>query len=757
MAFPPSSPTDLITELYLGYYDRAPDNTGLQFWISAYNTAIGAGVNGTVELTTLANDFANSVESTAIYPYLSSPNPANASAFVTQVYANVLNRAPDAPGLAFWTNQLTTGQTTTGAFIVTVEASVNMQTGTADAITLADKITVAEDYVQRVTAAGLLYTPASAAATMGPVSGLGNSPTTAAEVTAAEALTTSYISPGQTFSLTDSAGTIAEGQSETFHLATTGVAAGTLLAYTITGTGDAAGQTTSGNLTVDSGGNAVVTVGVPTNAVVGDSGTLSMALVNGKATSPTVTVTDSTPPPGPSTFTLTTGVDVIPGLIGSSGTTDTSGNDTIIGQNTGAAATWTMNPADQINAGAGINQFKLFSDGTAAAVAQAQFPTLTNVEGLWINHFGGTNFLDVTTSKFAQVTAVQLDNVNGGGGGGVNVTLIVANQTVTLSNDSGHNVYSLASAVDTSENVTFNTVGTFGAHSTLNAAFASSHTVTGLTISSTGGPNFVDYESSFANPLQSITFAHSASGDTSWTGVNHGSTQSEVIDASAFTAQWIGGTPGGATAANPFGTLNTAATGWGDSGSSSGDTIKFGSGPSFLAEHGVADGNHGDFVVLLPGHTASNVIDTTDNFLVTYSTVANEVEASTTVFNFNLSPAVAPFGDILKMSISQAHAIAVGSATDIGGTWTNVAGQAGFVTGGTAAQFLAAVFVAQTAGNPTAGHTIAYFDGPDDVTIVAFFEGSTGNGNSHLIGLVGVSTAAGLSLDGTLPNSIHIA
>ena len=95
MSFPPSSPTDLVTELYLGYYDRAPDNTGLQFWISAYNTAILAGVNGTTELTTLANDFANSIESTAIYPYLSSPNPANAASFVTQVYANVLNRAPD--------------------------------------------------------------------------------------------------------------------------------------------------------------------------------------------------------------------------------------------------------------------------------------------------------------------------------------------------------------------------------------------------------------------------------------------------------------------------------------------------------------------------------------------------------------------------------------------------------------------------------------------------------------------------------------
>ena len=421
-----------------------------------------------------------------------------------------------------------------------------------------------------------------------------------------------------------------------------------------------------------------------------------------------------------------------------------------------------MNPADQINAGGGTsNQFKLFSGGTAAAVAQAQFPTLTNVEGLWINHLGN-NFLDVTTSPFAQVTAVQLDNVNGGSGGGVTATLIVANQAVTLSNDTtGANLYDLASAGDTSENVTFNTVGNFATHSTLNAAFNfgaqhSSHTVTELTISSTGGPNFVDYESGSENPLQSITFAHSASGDTNWTGRNFGSTHSEVIDASAFTAQWIGGIPGGATAANPFGTPNTSATAWGDSGSSFGDTIKLGSGPSFLAEHAVADGNTGDVVILLAGHTALNVIDTTADLTLRYSTAANEIMAMTTVTNFNLSPAVAPFGDVLKMGVTGDSAV-VGSATDIGGTWTNVAGQAGFVTGGTAAQFEAAVWNAQTAGTTTRGHVIAYTDGTN--TYVAYFSGLAifGNGNSHIIELVGVHTAAGLSLDGTLANSIHIA
>ena len=111
--------------------NRVPDPAGLQFWL---NTLAGGET-----LTQVANQFANSFESLALHPYLSLPNVVNAGTFVTQVYNNILNRAPDVPGLAFWTNELTSGSVTAGSFIVTVEASVNMQTGTADALTLAAK------------------------------------------------------------------------------------------------------------------------------------------------------------------------------------------------------------------------------------------------------------------------------------------------------------------------------------------------------------------------------------------------------------------------------------------------------------------------------------------------------------------------------------------------------------------------------------------------------------------------------------------
>lgn len=85
------------------------------------------------------------------------------------------------------------------------------------------------------------------------------------------------------------------GTGVVFTLATKNVAAGTTLAYTITGTGNAAGQSTTSTFTVDSSGTAnSAVISVPANSTYGDSGTLVAALSNGKATSATIAVTDST-------------------------------------------------------------------------------------------------------------------------------------------------------------------------------------------------------------------------------------------------------------------------------------------------------------------------------------------------------------------------------------------------------------------------------------------------------------------------------
>lgn len=93
-----------IAGLYVGYYNRGADPDGLNFWIGA--------ANGGLSLAAIADDFATQPESTATYAFLAAPNLGSIpliQAFITEVYQNVFERAPDAPGLAFWTDQLLNG------------------------------------------------------------------------------------------------------------------------------------------------------------------------------------------------------------------------------------------------------------------------------------------------------------------------------------------------------------------------------------------------------------------------------------------------------------------------------------------------------------------------------------------------------------------------------------------------------------------------------------------------------------------------
>jgi len=81
-----------VARLYFAYFLRIPDYGGLTFWIGQFKSGN--------PLANISQAFATSPEFTNRYGALSN------SAFVTLVYNNVLGRAPDAGGLAFWTGQL---------------------------------------------------------------------------------------------------------------------------------------------------------------------------------------------------------------------------------------------------------------------------------------------------------------------------------------------------------------------------------------------------------------------------------------------------------------------------------------------------------------------------------------------------------------------------------------------------------------------------------------------------------------------------
>jgi hypothetical protein len=84
--------------LYQAAFNRTPDKGGLGFQMNALDTGS--------TLSQVAANFIASPEFAKTYGALDNTQ------FVTQLYANVLHRAPDAGGLAFHTGNLATGATT---------------------------------------------------------------------------------------------------------------------------------------------------------------------------------------------------------------------------------------------------------------------------------------------------------------------------------------------------------------------------------------------------------------------------------------------------------------------------------------------------------------------------------------------------------------------------------------------------------------------------------------------------------------------
>lgn len=107
-----------FVELYIAYFNRAPDAVGLYFW--------GSQLANGLSTTAIADLFFAQPETKALYP-----NPDDHSAFIDAVYANLFNRAPDAAGKAFWEGQLQNGSVKPGAFILEVIKGAKSPTGSA--------------------------------------------------------------------------------------------------------------------------------------------------------------------------------------------------------------------------------------------------------------------------------------------------------------------------------------------------------------------------------------------------------------------------------------------------------------------------------------------------------------------------------------------------------------------------------------------------------------------------------------------------
>lgn len=94
-----------FVELYIAYFNRAPDAEGLNFWGSAF-------ANG-FSLEEIATLFLDQNETRETYP-----DTLSTIEFVTQVYSNVLGRTPDQGGLEFWAGAVDSGNVSRDQFIL---------------------------------------------------------------------------------------------------------------------------------------------------------------------------------------------------------------------------------------------------------------------------------------------------------------------------------------------------------------------------------------------------------------------------------------------------------------------------------------------------------------------------------------------------------------------------------------------------------------------------------------------------------------
>ena len=118
-----------LTELYIAYFNRAPDAIGLFFW--------GDQMASGLKLDEIAAYFFDQPETRALYSDLD-----DMPSFVTAVYQNVLGRAPDPAGIDYWLDVLGDGTAMPPSnFIQAILAGAKAATGDpADAAYLASKV-----------------------------------------------------------------------------------------------------------------------------------------------------------------------------------------------------------------------------------------------------------------------------------------------------------------------------------------------------------------------------------------------------------------------------------------------------------------------------------------------------------------------------------------------------------------------------------------------------------------------------------------
>ncbi|MFP7674459.1 DUF4214 domain-containing protein [Marivita sp. S0852] len=131
-------------EMYIAYFNRAPDAVGLAFWSTAY-------ANGS-SLEDIARLFVDQDETRDTYP-----DGTSNIQFASEVYSNVLGRAPDYEGLMFWKDALDSGTVSRDAFILEILRGVDAEPTSDASAVFVEKQRADQDYLSMKTDLGALF------------------------------------------------------------------------------------------------------------------------------------------------------------------------------------------------------------------------------------------------------------------------------------------------------------------------------------------------------------------------------------------------------------------------------------------------------------------------------------------------------------------------------------------------------------------------------------------------------------------------
>ncbi|RZT08691.1 S-layer protein [Duganella sp. CF402] len=218
----------VVQQLYVSYFGRPADYFGLQNFtaqlaalnaptdFTALNTAVQTAPTGA--LAALVNSFNASTESSSLYG--TDTSQVGISKFVEAIYENVLGRAPDVEGWAYWTNEITSGRLTRAnvAMAITQGALENTSAqGLLDKAAVTNKLAVATNFtaaLDTVTEINAYSGDTAAATARGLLAGVDSTTSVTAYQSTVEAAVATVVTgsiPSTNTALTDAVDTVVGG------------------------------------------------------------------------------------------------------------------------------------------------------------------------------------------------------------------------------------------------------------------------------------------------------------------------------------------------------------------------------------------------------------------------------------------------------------------------------------------------------------------------------------------------------------------